>query len=533
MKTLVINLTRFGDLLQTQPVLSALHDQGHEVGLVCLENFAPAAELLRDVDAVFALPGARFLANLDKDWRLSVQSFWEWGGDELRGFSPERVINLTASIPARLLTRFVSLGSDKVRATGFCLDEFGFGEHSSAWAAFLQASSKNRGCSPFNLVDLFWQAAECGPGVRRFELQIPDEHARTEASAMLKANAPKECKGFVAFQLGASAEVRRWPLSYFAGLAGMLWEEFSLCPVLLGSQGEAHLGRRFESEINFPVVNLIGKTSFSELASVLTQVKMLITNDTGTMHLAAGLGCPVAAIFLATAQPWDTGPYAPGCLCLEPDMDCHPCGFSKSCPLREACRKKITPEAVFSMLQGYFENGSFDPGAAASRVAVSGVRAWETRVQDGFMGLLSLSGHEDCDRTKWVRVQRYLYRQFLDCGQVLPWPGEAYALSEQMRLAVTQVLEQSERLLFLLCEQVNVLQKAPHQAVQRKFLENWQRLSATWAQSPYFSVLSELWREESQSAGENLDGLPALMRRYHALLSVWRGVFENNGTKLE
>jgi len=531
MKTLVINLTRFGDLLQTQPVLSALRDQGHEVGLVCLENFAPAAELLRDLDAVFALPGARFLANLDQDWRLSVQSFWEWGGRELRGFSPERVINLTASIPARLLTRFVSLGSDQVRSTGFCLDEFGFGEHSSAWAAFLQASSRNRGCSPFNLVDLFWQAAECGPGARRFELQVPEEQERAEASAMLRPQAPKECKGFVAFQLGASAEVRRWPISHFAGLAHKLWEEFSLCPVLLGSQGEAHLGQRFESETNFPVVNLMGKTSFSELASVLTQVKMLITNDTGTMHLAAGLGRPVAAIFLATAQPWDTGPYAPGCLCLEPDMDCHPCGFSKSCPHNEACRKKITPEAVFLMLQGYLENGSFDCGAAGA--GLSGVRAWETRVQDGLMGLLSLSGHEDRDRTKWVRVQRGLYRQFLDCGQVQPWLGGGLALSREMHGKVTQVLKQSERLLFLLCEQVSVLQKAPHQAVQRKFLENWQRLSALWSQSPYFSVLSELWREESQSAGENIKDLPALMRRYHALLSAWRGILGNNGTELE
>ncbi|MDY7001104.1 MAG: glycosyltransferase family 9 protein [Thermodesulfobacteriota bacterium] len=528
MKTLVINLTRFGDLLQTQPVLSALSAQGHEVGLVCLENFAPAASLLRDVDAVFALPGARFLANLDQDWRLSVQSFWEWGGSELRGFGPERVINLTASIPARLLTRFVSLGSDEVRATGFCLDEFGFGEHSSAWAAFLQASSRNRGCSPFNLVDLFWQAAECGPGPREFKLAIPDERARAEALAMLQAQAPEECKGFVAFQLGASAEVRRWPVSHFAGLAHKLWEEFSLCPVLLGSQGEAHLGQRFEGTINFPVVNLIGKTSFGELASVLTQARMLVTNDTGTMHLAAGLSCPVAAIFLATAQPWDTGPYAPGCLCLEPDMDCHPCGFSKSCPHNEACRQKITPESVFSMLRAYLESGSWDSGAAAS-----GVRAWETSVQDGFMGLLSLSGHEDSDRTKWVRVQRGLYRQFLDCGRVEPWSGEAYALSPEMQGAVSRVLKQSERLLFLLCEQVNVLQKAPHQAVQRKFMENWQRLSSLWSQSPYFSVLSELWREESQSAGENIQDLPALMRRYHALVSMWRGVFGNNGMEFE
>jgi ADP-heptose:LPS heptosyltransferase len=67
MRTLVINLTRFGDLLQTQPVLSGFKAAGHEVGLVCLENFMPASTLLKDVDRAYGLPGAKFLAALDKN----------------------------------------------------------------------------------------------------------------------------------------------------------------------------------------------------------------------------------------------------------------------------------------------------------------------------------------------------------------------------------------------------------------------------------------------------------------------------------
>ena len=59
MRTLVMNLTRFGDLVQSQAAVSALARSGAEVGLVCLENFAPAAALLRDVDQVFPLPAAR------------------------------------------------------------------------------------------------------------------------------------------------------------------------------------------------------------------------------------------------------------------------------------------------------------------------------------------------------------------------------------------------------------------------------------------------------------------------------------------
>ena len=50
MRRCLINLTRFGDLLQTQPVIHAFHKQGDNVSLICLENFAPAAELLEGVD---------------------------------------------------------------------------------------------------------------------------------------------------------------------------------------------------------------------------------------------------------------------------------------------------------------------------------------------------------------------------------------------------------------------------------------------------------------------------------------------------
>ena len=69
---LVCNLTRFGDLLQSQPLMSALHAAGHRVGLLCLENFAPATPLLRDVERVWTLPGARLMAGLDRSWQAAA-----------------------------------------------------------------------------------------------------------------------------------------------------------------------------------------------------------------------------------------------------------------------------------------------------------------------------------------------------------------------------------------------------------------------------------------------------------------------------
>lgn len=70
--TLIINLTRFGDLLQCQPLIHDLHGCGHSVGLVCLDNFAAALPLLRHLDAAWPLPGAKLMADLDNCWQSAA-----------------------------------------------------------------------------------------------------------------------------------------------------------------------------------------------------------------------------------------------------------------------------------------------------------------------------------------------------------------------------------------------------------------------------------------------------------------------------
>jgi hypothetical protein len=118
----------------------------------------------------------------------------------------------------------------------------------------------------------------------------------------------------------------------FVRAGRVLWSEDGRMPVLLGTASEGHLAREFLEEADYPCVDLTGQTDLQTLAAVLTRMDLLLTNDTGTMHLAAGLGVPVAAVFLATAQPFDTGPYLEGSLSLEPDLPCHPCSFGSEMP---------------------------------------------------------------------------------------------------------------------------------------------------------------------------------------------------------
>ena len=528
MRILVINLTRFGDLLQTQPVVAGLAVQGHEVGLVCLENFAGATALLPGLHTVFSLPGHRLLSGLDADWRQGLDRLRLWC-EGPAAFQAQRVVNLTATLPARLLARLLAVPGET--PVGFNLDEFGFGGNSSPWASFLVAATSRRGCSPFNLVDEFCEVAGTPRPGRRFTLAVSDPGAVDAAQALLAETAIADARGLLALQLGASAEARRWPVARFAALADALWERRGLCPVLLGTESERPLGERFRAVCKAPAADLMGRTGLRELAAVLERCELLVTNDTGTMHLAAGLGRPVCAMFLATAQPWDTGPYLAGSLSLEPDLPCHPCEFSGRCPHGRACRTHIPMEEVLDYVERRLDTGAWGLHAAPDPALA---RAWEARHDhDHFMDLVSLSGHENSGHTRWVRMQRWFYRQFLDLESPRPWPADEPLPDGETLAEARKVLGAAQAQLTLLVQQAKVLAMAPRDSVKAKFMGNWQRLQALWAGSPAFNVLGLLWAEQSQQAAGDLDGMTALAGRYLDLVTAWcDSLRSQNGTQI-
>ncbi len=514
MNTLVINLTRFGDMLQSQPVFAELSAMGQVTGLVCLENFAGAAGLMRHVDRVFPLPGAELLRAVDTDWKKALVRFRDFAEDAKARFSPDRVINLTPSVAARVLARRLSDGE----MSGFCLDAEGFRRDASPWAAFLEISSANRGLSPFNIVDLFRRAAGLGRLPAVFDLAGVSPEELAAAKGRLDAAAVPGTRGFVGFQLGASEDGRRWPVAYFARLGEAVWRGRGLVPVLLGAGGESGLARRYLSLSRAPAVDLVGSTSLPGLAAVVSQVRVLVTNDTGTMHLAAGLGTPVLAFFLATAQPFDTGPYRPGSVSLEPDMDCHPCAFGTACPHDRACRRAIPPETAQAALFSFLDTGRFPRGVYA------GARAWESVAgEDGFMGLRSLTGHEIEDRTAWLTLLRRVFRQFLDDEPLEP-AGDPIPFSAGAARDIRGVLADSAALLRLLSGQAQALVRAPHPAMKEKFLATWRRVHALWSGHPRFRAMGYLWMHLSQAPGVDMPGLLVLIGRHARLVEAASGL---------
>ena len=525
MNVLIINLTRFGDILQTQAAINGLAAQGHRVGVLCLDNFAPAVALLENVAYTAILPGGRLLAHLEADWRTSAAELQTCFDSWRREFPPDAVLNLTASLSARVLAR--ALAGTSLPIWGFGLDALGFGVNSNVWTSFLQGSSLRRLGCPYNLTDVFREVCGVGgiPAVNR--LRRPEEGILAVMGEKLLRSAPEGCAGFIAFQPGASEERRQWPVEYFAELAGRLWDEQGLCPVLVGAASEKALARNYAQVARSPFIDCIAETTLPELSALLVNTRLLVTNDTGTMHLAAGLEVPILAIFLATAQPWDTGPYLAGSCCLEPRLACHPCAFGKACPDKERCRTHISPAAAAELALTRLSAGEWMPGERA----VMEARIWLSRRDaEGCMGLRCLSGDDGEDRTLWIALQRQGYRHILDEleGQR---PANAtpdmprHKLSAAFAAPVLESLRQCAALLHLMGEQGALLERMPDQRAGQRFLNNASRLSSLLDQCDALNALGYLWFVLMQERGGSLTSLlqcAAALRRgvqyFHELI---------------
>jgi heptosyltransferase-2 len=143
---------------------------------------------------------------------------------------------------------------------------------------------------------------------------------------------------------------KRWPAERFAETAQRVGREMACEWVLFGVEADRELGASIEKTLGGQCENLIGQTSLAELISQLRRCDLLLTNDTGTMHLAAWLGVPLAAVFGST-DPDLTGPWAPATQVriLRHQVVCSPC-FLPECPLDFRCMQAVRPEEAAATL---------------------------------------------------------------------------------------------------------------------------------------------------------------------------------------
>ncbi len=145
---------------------------------------------------------------------------------------------------------------------------------------------------------------------------------------------------------------KRWLPDRFAETAAKITAQSSAQWILFGTKNDAAIGEQIAAAMGDHCVNRIGQTTLDQLIEELQQCRLLLTNDTGTMHLAALLGVSVVAVFGST-EPRLTGPLGSGHTILRHHVECSPC-FLRECPLDFRCMKAVSADevatAVMSML---------------------------------------------------------------------------------------------------------------------------------------------------------------------------------------
>lgn len=158
---------------------------------------------------------------------------------------------------------------------------------------------------------------------------------------------------------------KRWLPERFAEAAKIIGEQHDVHWILFGTEKDGAMGREIAETLGESCFNRIGQTSIEELIAELRTCRLLLTNDTGTMHLASLIGVPVAAIFGST-EPRLTGPLGEDQVILRHQVECSPC-FLRKCPIDFRCMKAVTVAEVVETISAMLARTAAAAGSNAPR----------------------------------------------------------------------------------------------------------------------------------------------------------------------
>ncbi|MBI2957131.1 MAG: lipopolysaccharide heptosyltransferase II [Acidobacteria bacterium] len=143
----------------------------------------------------------------------------------------------------------------------------------------------------------------------------------------------------------AYGSAKCWLPERFAALADRLAEAYDAAVLLCGTSAEASLGEAIAARMRTKPISLVGQTTLEEFLALLASVDLFIGNDSGAMHLAAGVGLPQVIIF-GPSDEAGTGPLNARARVVKHPVSCSPC-FLRQCPVDHRCMTRVGVEDVW------------------------------------------------------------------------------------------------------------------------------------------------------------------------------------------
>ncbi len=331
-KFLVVRTDRLGDLILSLPVTTALKQAypGCAVGLLTSPHTAPLVERHPDVDLLLVDDAAGSHRGI-RGWLKLVAQIRAGQFDTAVLLHPSLRLSLAlaaARIPERVGTAYRAyslLFTTRVRV-------------------------HRRGVAHHELDLNFDLLAPLAPRPPRVEFKIPiDTEARARVQQLLAPLRTRTERKLVVVHPGSGGSARDWPVDRFAGLVDALHRRLDAEVIITGSAQESPLVSRLCQLCQTKPFRLDGGTTLKELAALLAEADLLVSNSTGPLHLAVAVGTEVVGLYcpIRACAPERWGPYGRPQSVLTPRVDaCDRC-TGRRCPHWD-CMAMISVEEVFA-----------------------------------------------------------------------------------------------------------------------------------------------------------------------------------------
>lgn len=217
-------------------------------------------------------------------------------------------------------------------------------------------------------VDYCLRLAQAAGATLQPEDRIPtlvvDQQAQQEVVRLLQQMGVSDKKTLIACHVSSNnGQSKRWPIPYWASLIDRLQQTGEVEVIFTGAPDDLPLIAAITARMQEQAINLAGKTSLAQLAALLQRADIVITGDSGPMHIACAVGSRVIAIHGPT-DPALSGPVSPLATILRDSIWCSPCYKAKGAPadcrfFTTQCMKNISPDQVLQTIYALqLEQGS-------------------------------------------------------------------------------------------------------------------------------------------------------------------------------
>jgi lipopolysaccharide heptosyltransferase II len=336
-RILCIRLDSLGDVLMTEPAIRALKETGTDRSITLLTsvNGAAAAELIPIIDDVIVYDPPWMKASVPqrtgRQDRQMIERLQNVGFDAAVIFTvysqsalPAALMAFLANIPLRLAT---------CRENPYQL--------LTDWVKETEPGEKIRH-EVRRQLDLV-ATVGARPADERIRIQVAKEDCLA-VEDILEGFGIDTGKNWIAVHPGATAASRRYAPEKFASAARALYIEHGVTSVFTGSEGEIPLVETIRKKVGVKSYSLAGRLSLGKLAALISASPLLLSNNSGPVHLAAGVGTPVVDLYALT-NPQHTPWMTPNRV-LSHDVPCKYC-YKSVCPLgHQDCLAKVSPDEV-------------------------------------------------------------------------------------------------------------------------------------------------------------------------------------------